>query len=53
MIEPKKCEGTVSIDYEAECERLSMIVMKQREMIIALKQACFGLADALQQEETQ
>ena len=44
------CTCECSIDYEAECERLSMVVMRQREEILALKKACFGLADALMQE---
>lgn len=42
------CES--SIDYKAECERLSMIIMRQKEEILALKKACFGLSDALMQE---
>ena len=44
------CTCECSINYEAECERLSMIIMRQREEILALKKACFGLADALMQE---
>lgn len=44
------CESENLINYEAECERLSRIIMRQREMILALKEACFGLADALKQE---
>lgn len=40
----------VGIDYEKECERMSMIIERQKEVITALKKACFGMADALVNE---
>ena len=40
----------ISIDYEREYERLSKIIVKQKEEILALKNACFGMATALMQE---
>lgn len=42
---------SICIDYEAECERNSRIIERQKEIILALKKACFGMADALVNEE--
>lgn len=39
------------MDYEAECERLSIIIMRQSEMIHALKMACQYMSDAMVQED--
>lgn len=44
-------DSICSIDYEAECERKSRIIERQKEIILALKKACFGMADALVNEE--
>jgi hypothetical protein len=49
-MEKNNCIYEERIDYEAECERLSMIILKQNEVIKALKEACFGMADALRME---
>lgn len=44
-------EYECSMNYEAECERLSIIIMRQQEMIHALTMANYHLSDALVQAE--
>ena len=34
-------------NWEAECERLSMIIMRQNEIIEALTKASFNMSDAM------
>lgn len=46
-----KMQQEAGINYEAEYERLSMIIMRQNEMIEALTKASFNLSDALVQME--
>lgn len=41
----------VKIDYEAECKRLTMVVMRQYEIIQSLKNACYNMSMALVQED--
>lgn len=38
-------------EYQEECEKMSMIIMQQREVIMALKKACLGMANALCNDE--
>ena len=35
------------MNWEAECERLSMIIMRQNEIIESLTKASFNMADAM------
>ena len=43
----------VSLDYEAECERMSMIIMRQHETIHALKTALYNMSIVMMQEDTK
>lgn len=47
----KECKCTM--DYEAECERLSMIIMQQKETIHALTMANYNLTNAMVQIEKE
>ena len=44
---------TTSINYEAECEKLTMLVLRQQEMIKALKAACYNMSIVLMQDESK
>lgn len=45
------CTCECSIDYEAECERLTDIVRRQAEIIQSLKRACYEMSDVMMIEE--
>ena len=49
VLETPKCTES-TINFEAECERLSFVIARKEEEIRALKSACMGMAIALQQE---
>ena len=40
-------ESKFEMNWEAECERLSMIIMRQNEIIEALTKANYNVADAM------
>lgn len=40
-------EARFEMNWEAECERLSMIIMRQNEIIESLTKASFNMADAM------
>ena len=47
----ESCTCECQINYEAECERLSMIIMRQAEIIKSLKRVCYEMSDVMMTEE--
>jgi hypothetical protein len=49
MANTKLDTEAVEYNFEAECERLSMVILRQKEIINSLKTACYHLSIAMMQ----